>query len=139
MIKKILVPLDGTPAAEAVLPQVTQKSHAEGAEVELVTVLTPVAIWDAAASMIKWDAEEAAAQKYIDGKRQELANRGISAHFSVPAGKLHTRSSRRPRTTTWTSSPSPLTDGLGSPGGCWVASPKSFYTPPRRYSWSARG
>lgn len=86
MIKRILVPLDGSPAAETVLPLVTHLALAEGAEVELVTVLTPVAIWDAASSMIKWDAEEAAARRYIDGKRQELSERGISAHATVPAG-----------------------------------------------------
>ncbi len=87
MIKKILVPLDGSPAAEAVLPLVTHLALAEGAAVELVTVLTPVAIWDAAASMIKWDAEEAAARRYVDGKRQELGERGIRAHATVHVGE----------------------------------------------------
>src|SRR3990172_10641172 len=60
MIEKILIPLDGSPAAEAVLPLVTHLALAEGAAVELVTVLTPVAIWDAAASIINLYAEDAA-------------------------------------------------------------------------------
>jgi nucleotide-binding universal stress UspA family protein len=87
MIKKILVPLDGSPAAEAVLPLVTHVAKAEKAEVELITVLTPVAVWDAAASMIKWDSEEAAATGYIAGKAQELKDGGVAARASVAYGQ----------------------------------------------------
>ncbi len=87
MIRTILVPLDGSPTAEAVLPLVIRLAQAEKAEVELVTVLTPVAIWDAAASMIRWDAEEAAAVEYIAGKAKELEARGITAHSSVASGQ----------------------------------------------------
>ncbi len=87
MIRKILVPLDGSPAAEAVLPLVTRLAQAEKAEVELITVLTPVAIWDAAASMIKWDAEEAAAGEYIAGKARDLEAHGIRTHSTVAFGQ----------------------------------------------------
>lgn len=87
MIKKILVPLDGSPTAEAVLPLVTRLAQAEKAEVELITVLTPVAIWDAAASMIKWDSEEEAARQYIETKARELEERGIGTHFTVAYGQ----------------------------------------------------
>lgn len=87
MIKQILVPLDGSPAAEAVLPLVVHVAQAEKAEVELITVLTPVAIWDAAASMIKWDAEEAAAREYIEHKAEELQGRGLKAHSTVKFGQ----------------------------------------------------
>lgn len=87
MIKKILVPLDGSPTAEAVLPLVTRLAQAEKAEVELITVLTPVAIWDAAASMIKWDSEEEAARMYIETKAQELEERGIGTHSTVAYGQ----------------------------------------------------
>jgi nucleotide-binding universal stress UspA family protein len=86
MIDKILVPLDGSTAAEGVLPLVVHLALAEGAEVELITVLTPVAIWDAATSMIKWDAEEAAARRYIDAKSQELSHRGVNAHSNFAVG-----------------------------------------------------
>ena len=47
---------------------ITHLAKAENAEVDLMTVITPVAIWDAAASMIKWDAEEKAARGYIGPK-----------------------------------------------------------------------
>jgi nucleotide-binding universal stress UspA family protein len=87
MIKRILVPLDGSPTAEAVLPLVTHLAQAEKAEVELITVLTPVAIWDAAASMIKWDAEEAAARAYIEEKARDLQARGVKAYSTVEFGQ----------------------------------------------------
>jgi len=87
MIKKILVPLDGSPAAEAVLPLVTHLAQAEKAEVELITVLTPGGIWNAVASMIKWDAEEAAAREYVEGKARELEGHGIKAHPTVGFGQ----------------------------------------------------
>src|SRR3970282_1755897 len=86
MIKKILVPLDGSPTAEAILPLVVHLAQAERSEVELITVLTPVAIWDAAASMIKWDAEEAAARQYVERKARELEGRGLKVHHTVKFG-----------------------------------------------------
>ncbi len=87
MIKRILVPLDGSPTAEAVLPLVIYLAQAEKAEVELITVLTPVAIWDAAASMIKWDAEEAAARGYIEAKARELEGCDLRTHSTVAFGQ----------------------------------------------------
>jgi nucleotide-binding universal stress UspA family protein len=87
MIKKILVPLDGSRTAEAVLPVVIHLAKADNAEVELITVITPVGIWDAAASMIKWDAEEKAARDYISTKTIELREAGLTAHSSVAFGQ----------------------------------------------------
>jgi nucleotide-binding universal stress UspA family protein len=87
MIRKILVPLDGSRTAEAVLSLVTHVAKAENAEVELITVITPVAIWDAAASMIKWDAEEKAARDYIRAKTIELREAGLTAHSTVAFGQ----------------------------------------------------
>jgi nucleotide-binding universal stress UspA family protein len=37
--------------------------------------------------MIKWDAEEAAARAYIEGKARELGERGIQAHSTVAYGQ----------------------------------------------------
>jgi nucleotide-binding universal stress UspA family protein len=87
MIKRILVPLDGSQTAEAVLPLVTYLAKASNAEVELITVITPVGIWDATASMIKWDAEEKAARHYIRAKTQELRKAGLTAHSIVSFGQ----------------------------------------------------
>jgi nucleotide-binding universal stress UspA family protein len=86
MFKKILVPLDGSPTAEAVLPLVIHIAKLAKAEVELITVLTPVAIWDAAATMIRWDAEEEAAKAYISSKAKEVSEAGITAHSMVAFG-----------------------------------------------------
>jgi nucleotide-binding universal stress UspA family protein len=87
MINRILVPLDGSLTAEAVLPLVTHLAKAKNATVELITVITPVAIWDAAASMIKWDAEEAAARAYVEVKAGELEQRGLKTHSTVAYGQ----------------------------------------------------
>lgn len=87
MIKKILVPLDGSPMAEAVLPLVTTLAQAEKAEVELITVLAPIAIWNAAASTIRWDAEEEAAREYVEAKARDLEKQGIKAHSNVAYGQ----------------------------------------------------
>jgi nucleotide-binding universal stress UspA family protein len=87
MTKKILVPLDGSTMAEAVLPLVVRIAQADQAEVELVTVLTPVAIWDSAASMIKWDAEEAAAREYINAQVGHLTGLGLKASATVAYGE----------------------------------------------------
>jgi nucleotide-binding universal stress UspA family protein len=86
MISKILVPLDGSRTAEAVLPLVAHLAKAHKAEVELMTVITPVAIWDAAASMINWNAEEEAARDYIRAKTIELREAGLTAHSTVAFG-----------------------------------------------------
>jgi nucleotide-binding universal stress UspA family protein len=86
VIKRILVPLDGSRTAEAVLPLVTHLAKADNAEVDLITVITPVAIWDAVSSMIKWDAEEKAARDYIRGKALELKETGLKTHSNVAFG-----------------------------------------------------
>jgi nucleotide-binding universal stress UspA family protein len=41
MVKRILVPLDGTPLGEAVLPQVAEIARALDAEIELIHVVPP--------------------------------------------------------------------------------------------------
>lgn len=87
MIKKILVPLDGSRTAEAVLQLVTHLAKAGNAEVVLITVITPVAVWDSAASMIKWDAEEKAARDYIRARTLELREAGVRAQSMVAFGQ----------------------------------------------------
>jgi nucleotide-binding universal stress UspA family protein len=87
MTRKIVVPLDGSPTAEAILPLVVKIAQVDKAEVALITVLTPVAIWDTAATMIKWDAEEAAAGEYIENKAAELEALGLKASFAVAYGE----------------------------------------------------
>ncbi|MDO8617083.1 MAG: universal stress protein [Dehalococcoidia bacterium] len=86
MIKKIMVPLDGSEFAEAVLPYVTEFADRMGSEVLLFTAVGPVATWDAAASMIRWDREQAAAQEYLDGKRSLLAAAGRTVRATVVLG-----------------------------------------------------
>lgn len=86
MIKTILVPLDGSTTAEAVLPLVTTVAAATGAEVRLFTAVVPVAMWDTA-STIRWDAEEAAARGYVLAKAEELSRRGLKACGSVAIGE----------------------------------------------------
>ncbi len=86
MVKKILVPLDGSELAEGVLPYVREIAGRAKAEVLLFSAVAPVATWDAAASTIRWDREEALAQDYVDLKRQDLEKGGLKVTAKVALG-----------------------------------------------------
>jgi nucleotide-binding universal stress UspA family protein len=81
------VPLDGSPEGEAVLPFVRQLASTTEAEVLLLCAVTPIATWDAAASAINWEAEEASAGEYIETKRLEVAARDLTVRGLVVFGE----------------------------------------------------
>ena len=86
MISRILVPLDGSPSAEAVLDFVTRIASANQAEVLLVSAVTPIAAWDEVHAAVKWEAEEDSAGGYLGAKRDELAKVGLSVRSRVVFG-----------------------------------------------------
>jgi nucleotide-binding universal stress UspA family protein len=91
VLKRILVPLDGSATAESVLPFVNQIASSALAEVLLVGAVTPLAVWDEANAAVKWEAEEATAADYIAAKRKELADGGLNVRSRVifgPADKV---------------------------------------------------
>src|SRR3972149_580641 len=77
MLRRVLVPLDGSEAAEAVLPYVELLASRAGAEVHLLTVVPA--------------ADEATATsdafRYLESLRDRLRGRSLSCEFAVPAGE----------------------------------------------------
>jgi nucleotide-binding universal stress UspA family protein len=86
LINRILVPLDGSAAAEAVLPFVTKIAQATGSDVLLVSAVTPIAVWDEAHAAVKWEAEEGQAGDYLQARRNELAHIGLTVQSRVVFG-----------------------------------------------------
>jgi nucleotide-binding universal stress UspA family protein len=86
MFKKILVPLDGSETAEAVLPFVEEIAARAGAEIVLMTAVQPVAVWDSTITVTVLENEEASAVDYlkqvmakIPGKQKSRVVRGEAA------------------------------------------------------------
>lgn len=67
MFKKILVPLDGSETAEAILPFVQVIASQTGAEIALVTAVQPVAVWDTTVTVTTLEKEESSAVDYLKG------------------------------------------------------------------------
>jgi nucleotide-binding universal stress UspA family protein len=85
MYKKILVPLDGSPLAEAALPHAEAIAKSEGAEIVLLRVPTmPAAEFlgrDPSLAIKIQEEEEAEAKRYVNKKMNELTK----AHIKVSA------------------------------------------------------
>lgn len=81
MYKKILVPLDGSPLAEAALPHAEAIAKAEGAEIILLRIpVTPAAEFftrEPAMAVKIQKEEEAEAMKYINAKKLALSRHNI--------------------------------------------------------------
>ena len=80
MFKKILVPLDGSKIAEAVIPFAREIAARSGAELLFVTAVQQVGVWDAALSLqvLKRESEIAAdylatVEKDVSGEGQKVA------------------------------------------------------------------
>jgi nucleotide-binding universal stress UspA family protein len=100
MYKKALVPLDGSPLAEAILPHVEELARPFGTTVLLLQVVELVHMVDPnKATIDHFDAmpqqtaesverQAQAAQLYLDGLVQALAEKGIQAHSHVAYGQI---------------------------------------------------
>ncbi len=76
MIKKILVPLDGSDLSERILPYATEVARRAKAEIVLTSSLQPVGVWDATATAINWEREEQAAKTYLTTVQERLTADG---------------------------------------------------------------
>lgn len=86
MFKKILVPLDGSALAEAVMPEVTELATSQGAEVVLLRVAlahTPPGADQIEAQV--YAVEEA--ERYLAEVESRFAGRGIKAGSAVRYGR----------------------------------------------------
>lgn len=72
MFKRILVPLDGSDTAEAILPFAQEIAAKNSAELLLVTAVDQVGAWDAALTLDVLDKEEVVAQEYLKGHVAKL-------------------------------------------------------------------
>jgi len=90
MIKKIVVPLDGSQLAEQVLPYVIEIASLTGAKVALMTSITPVTLWEPS-RLFKAEKEEDVATDYLEEQRLLLAERGIDASIHVHLGRPASR------------------------------------------------
>ena len=65
MFKKILVPLDGSETAEAILPFVEEIASQARAEIIVMTAVQPVAVWDTTVTVTVLENEESSAVDYL--------------------------------------------------------------------------
>ncbi|MEO8457906.1 MAG: universal stress protein [Chloroflexota bacterium] len=86
MITKIVVPLDGSPQAEQILPYVTQIGGQTGATISLMTSIAPVMFWEPSAA-INEKKEEGCAIDYLERQRLSLEKSGIDASIQVDRGR----------------------------------------------------
>lgn len=87
MISRILVPLDGSPLAELVLPYAGEMAGRTKAELLLVTCVQPIAVWDATVTTFSLDREESFALAYLDSKREALTASGLNTRAKVVQGQ----------------------------------------------------
>jgi nucleotide-binding universal stress UspA family protein len=92
--KRALVPLDGSPVAEAIIPFILEFAGPLDMAVRLVRVVEPIAavIADGTASAIVDDprARERDAEEYLAPLAAELRGRGVAAEWEVRHGTAAT-------------------------------------------------
>jgi len=95
MYRKILVPLDGSKRAEAIVPHVEQIAHGLEANVILLQVIEPVFVYASPYGTPGWDLEENKrealvneAETYLAGIEGEFREVGISTKLLVEEGPI---------------------------------------------------
>ena len=83
MIERIVVPLDGSLSAEAILPQVRRMLYRNDSEVILVRAVNPPMVENA---ITVAEAELGAAREYILGQLERFEKAGVRAKFVVRIG-----------------------------------------------------
>ena len=92
MYKNILVPLDGSKRAEAILPHVVALARADGAKVHLLQVVEPDLILDMPDSMtavrepINLEARKEHAEAYLVKQQSTLRKKDIEVDIQVSHG-----------------------------------------------------
>jgi nucleotide-binding universal stress UspA family protein len=78
VFKKLLVPLDGSETAEAILPIACEVASATNGDLLLVTAVQQVGVWDATLTLQVMEREEALANEYLAGQASKLAESGFT-------------------------------------------------------------
>jgi len=79
MLYKLLAPLDGTPLAEAGLFWAEKAAQRSGASVHLLTVVDP--------SLSDFETHYKQAEAYLQSRRDQLKNKGLTVKMEVAAGE----------------------------------------------------
>jgi nucleotide-binding universal stress UspA family protein len=95
MFRHLLVTLDGSPRAEAVVPHAIDVARSMGAEITLLRVVDPIATeWGERGAMGKTTRESLLAQAFVDQAQAYLdrvaarvASQGVRVHTSVKQGQ----------------------------------------------------
>jgi nucleotide-binding universal stress UspA family protein len=89
MFEHILVPLDGSPLAECVLPHVVAIARANDSQVTLMRVLDPVGAVTRPQSVdpFDWQIRKAEAETYLKDRASGLEGAGLQPQFEVLEGK----------------------------------------------------
>jgi len=93
MYRTILVPLDGSQRAEAILPHVIEMAKHFAAEVILLQVVEPPSVISpgvpvAVVPAVNVNELRATAQAYLAGIQEQLRRQGIRARSLVPYGEV---------------------------------------------------
>ena len=99
MYKTILVPLDGSPRAEAILPHVEEMARLYKAKVVLLCVVEPVITMiepygmapDYGANLAEMERRNEEARVYLEGKQGEFRDQGIQTKVYVENGPVVAR------------------------------------------------
>ncbi len=92
LIRKILVPLDGSGPGESAIPYAEALAQASGAELVLAQVLEPAITWGSYEGYASyrapedWETRKASATAYLDDVGKQLKERGITASSVVVLG-----------------------------------------------------
>jgi len=93
MFEHMLVPLDGSPLAECVLPHTVALARALGSRVTLLRVLEPTRVGDRSASMdpLDWHMRVADARTYLEGLKGRLLGIDLPTEFALLEGQAAER------------------------------------------------
>jgi nucleotide-binding universal stress UspA family protein len=83
MLERIIIPLDGSLTAEAVLPHVRRILRRQDAEIILVRAVVPAPVEN---TMLIADAAMGAAKSYVSGVQERLEREGVRVSSEVRAG-----------------------------------------------------
>ena len=86
MIQTILVPLDGSPESEAVLPVASEVAHRTGSTLILLTSVYQPGGWGEFQFTVDLEKEARLAQQYLDSRKVELERDGLIVEAQAVSG-----------------------------------------------------
>ena len=93
MLKRLLVPLDGSDSAEYVLPHVVTLARTFGSEIVLLHVMDPAQLGDPAYAVdpLQWSVDKTEATLYLNSVVTQMHKMGLSAQPVILEGRAHER------------------------------------------------